>query len=175
MFIKQLEIENFKTIFASKIINFQNGINIIVGANGVGKSNILDSIKFLFGPKDYRISNNNEFFHKDRNVDKISDKIIVKLVTNTDKTIKRILLRYPSGKTKSKFYIDEQISSKKEVQKLFNNLDVKIIDGCGTWMSNKEARKYAQELKSVKSQIIAISHKQPIIDVADCVITLNRN
>ena len=175
MFIKQLEIENFKTIFAYKIINFQNGINIIVGANGVGKSNILDSIKFLFGQKDYRISNNNEFFHKDRNVDKISDKIIVKLVTNTDKTIKRILLRYPSGKTKSKFYIDKQISSKKEVQKLFNNLDVKIIDGCGTWMSNKEARKYAQELKSVKSQIIAISHKQPIIDVADCVITLNRN
>src|SRR5574344_275192 len=49
MYIKQLEIDNFKS-FANKVdIPFLKGFTTISGPNGSGKSNIIDSILFALG------------------------------------------------------------------------------------------------------------------------------
>ena len=49
MYIKQLEIDNFKS-FARKVdIPFLEGFTTISGPNGSGKSNIIDSILFALG------------------------------------------------------------------------------------------------------------------------------
>ncbi|MCK9216560.1 MAG: chromosome segregation protein SMC [Firmicutes bacterium] len=49
MFLKQLEINGFKSFLGKIELNFTNGINAIVGPNGSGKSNIADAIRWVIG------------------------------------------------------------------------------------------------------------------------------
>ncbi len=67
MYLKYIELFGFKT-FPDKIrIPFDIGINIIVGPNGCGKTNIVDAIRFILGEqalKDLRLKNMNDIiFH----------------------------------------------------------------------------------------------------------------
>ena len=48
-YIKQIELENFKSFAGHIKFDFVNGFNAIAGANGSGKSNIIDSLLFVFG------------------------------------------------------------------------------------------------------------------------------
>ena len=51
MFLKQIEMENFKS-FAGKVrVPFLPGYTTVTGPNGSGKSNIADAILFVLGPK----------------------------------------------------------------------------------------------------------------------------
>jgi len=47
--IKSLAIEGFKSFGKRTELVFEKGLNVIVGANGSGKSNIIDAINFAFG------------------------------------------------------------------------------------------------------------------------------
>ncbi len=49
MFLKQIEINGFKSFLGKIELNFTNGINAIVGPNGSGKSNIADAIRWVIG------------------------------------------------------------------------------------------------------------------------------
>ena len=49
VFIESLELENFKSFYGYRRIGPFTTTNAIVGANGAGKSNILDAITFVFG------------------------------------------------------------------------------------------------------------------------------
>ncbi len=46
MFLKHIKLLNFKN-YASISLDFDNGINCILGNNGIGKTNILDAIHYL--------------------------------------------------------------------------------------------------------------------------------
>ena len=48
-YIKQIELENFKSFAGHIKFDFVNGFNAIAGANGSGKSNIIDALLFVFG------------------------------------------------------------------------------------------------------------------------------
>src|SRR3989304_4474614 len=51
LFLKQIEMENFKS-FAGKVrVPFLPGYTTVTGPNGSGKSNIADAILFVLGPK----------------------------------------------------------------------------------------------------------------------------
>jgi DNA replication and repair protein RecF len=58
MILKVLEIENFR-LFPYLNIEFSDGINIISGLNGQGKTSILESIYYLALTKSFRTSNDN--------------------------------------------------------------------------------------------------------------------
>ncbi len=97
MILKTLSLLNYKN-FDSKIFNFDSKINCFVGANGIGKTNVLDAIYHLSFGKSYfnpvatqNIKHNEEFFVVDGEYDKDdkSEKIIVSLKRGQKKIIKR--------------------------------------------------------------------------------------
>lgn len=164
MIITKLEIENFKNV-CRETISFCDGLNVITGANGVGKSNILDSISFVFGKKDKRVHNNKCFFNKTND----SKNSVVKITTDDNQTIEKFLKQYPSGHTVSKYYINGKLSTKAQISDFAGQINTQIIDNCAVYMNLKESENYAKELEKTakNTQIIAISHSKPIIDAAD--------
>lgn len=55
MFLKSLEMENFKSFGRKTVIEFKKGFTAVSGPNGSGKSNISDAILFVLGPKSSRV------------------------------------------------------------------------------------------------------------------------
>lgn len=53
--IKKLEMVGFKTFARKTTINFDKGLNVIMGPNGSGKTNIVDAIQFVLGELSVRI------------------------------------------------------------------------------------------------------------------------
>ncbi len=51
-FLEEVRIEGFKSFSEKTEMGFQPGIGVIIGNNGVGKSNILDAIVWVFGEDD---------------------------------------------------------------------------------------------------------------------------
>lgn len=51
MYLKQLELENFKSFGKKMTIPLLEGFTAVTGPNGSGKSNISDAILFVLGPK----------------------------------------------------------------------------------------------------------------------------
>jgi len=54
VYLKRLEIKGFKSFADSTEINLRPGINIIVGPNGCGKSNVVDAIRWVLGEANIR-------------------------------------------------------------------------------------------------------------------------
>jgi len=52
MIIKKLVIKNFRSYYGEKVFEFQKGLNLILGANGDGKTTFYDALDFVFSMDD---------------------------------------------------------------------------------------------------------------------------
>lgn len=48
MVIKRLEINNFRSYYKSNVFEFNDRLNLIIGANGDGKTTLFDALEWLF-------------------------------------------------------------------------------------------------------------------------------
>lgn len=46
MYLKRLTVSNYKSFFEPKVLNFEPGFNVLLGANSSGKSSVLEAISF---------------------------------------------------------------------------------------------------------------------------------
>ncbi len=85
MVLKDLEIENFR-IFPYLSISFSDGINIISGMNGQGKTSILESIYYFALTKSFRTTNDNNVVSKNKSHFSIASTFLSE--TSSDKKIR---------------------------------------------------------------------------------------
>ena len=71
MFLKELKLENFRNL-ENLELNFDKKINIFIGNNAQGKTNILESIYFLAITKSHRTRNELNLIKKDTLYTKVS-------------------------------------------------------------------------------------------------------
>jgi chromosome segregation protein len=89
--IKSLTIEGFKSFGKRTELVFEKGLNVIVGANGSGKSNIIDAINFAFGKlgtKSLRTDSHSDLlFHGSKTVPKANRAHIKVVFDNSSKIL----------------------------------------------------------------------------------------
>jgi chromosome segregation protein len=82
MYLEDVNIEGFKSFSERTEMSFQPGIGVIIGNNGVGKSNILDAIVWALGEQDLnrvRCYDQNELFYSGSKDYPPADRITVDL------------------------------------------------------------------------------------------------
>lgn len=54
VYLKRLDIKSFKSFAETTTIHFEPGINVVVGPNGCGKSNVVDAVRWVLGENNIR-------------------------------------------------------------------------------------------------------------------------
>lgn len=87
MYISDISIKNFRN-YESLNLDFKDGINIIIGNNGQGKTNLLESIYVLGITKSHRSFIDNNLIQKGKKISKIKGNIVI---NNISKNLEIIL------------------------------------------------------------------------------------
>jgi len=116
MFLDQVNIEGFKSFSEKTNMCFQPGISVIIGNNGVGKSNILDAIVWALGESDLdriRCFDENELFFSGSSLYPPANRASVELtIRNSSEDAFGMRLRREVDKNGADhFFIDDRMYS----------------------------------------------------------------
>ena len=75
MILKQIHLQNFRN-YSSQEFSFSEGINLIVGPNTVGKTNLLEAIYLLSSRKSFRARLEEEMIQRDKEVARLKGQIL---------------------------------------------------------------------------------------------------
>ncbi len=75
MILKQIHLQNFRN-YSSQEFTFSEGINLIVGPNTVGKTNLLEAIYLLASRKSFRARLEEEMIQRDKEVARLKAQIL---------------------------------------------------------------------------------------------------
>ena len=75
MILKQIHLQNFRN-YSSQEFSFSEGINLIVGPNTVGKTNLLEAIYLLSSRKSFRARLEEEVIQRDKEVARLKGQIL---------------------------------------------------------------------------------------------------
>ncbi|MBR6518092.1 MAG: AAA family ATPase, partial [Oscillospiraceae bacterium] len=62
--VKKLQLENYRNIVSADL-EFCDGINVITGENGQGKTNLIEALWLLTGAKSFRGSKDKDLINRD--------------------------------------------------------------------------------------------------------------
>lgn len=127
MYIKQLEVDNFKS-FANKIdIPLLKGFTTISGPNGSGKSNIIDSILFALGLSTSRTLRAEKLFHLISTYTKRNEAVVKVTFGETedgqDFTVARKIKKSTQGYN-SIYYLNDKIATLTEIHTLLEKYNI---------------------------------------------------
>jgi chromosome segregation protein len=118
MYIKEIEIHNFKSFSDRTSIPFLDGFTTISGPNGSGKSNIIDSILFALGLSSSRTLRAEKLPDLINNHTKKTEASVKVSFTedhsNIIFTVARRIKRGPNGHT-STYYLNDKVSTLTEI------------------------------------------------------------
>lgn len=97
MFIKKLYVKNFRNIREPQTFEFDNKINVFVGDNAQGKTNLMEAISLCIGPS-FRIGKFRNYIPL--NSDNSLEKVEIKLWFISDNTQRENLIEYTISNNK---------------------------------------------------------------------------
>ena len=71
MYISKIQITNFRGFNDSITIEFNEGVNVLIGANNCGKSNLIKALSLIFGAKDKKLGTDD--FNKNTTIQKLKE------------------------------------------------------------------------------------------------------
>ena len=93
MYLDSVRLRNYRN-YENQIIQFDKGMNIIIGNNGEGKTNLLESIYLLSTTRSHRIDENKELIRFDSEFGSIEGNVI-----SNNQTTKLSVIVHKKGKT----------------------------------------------------------------------------
>ncbi len=128
MHLSSLTLENFRS-YSKKSLNFSPGINLILGDNGTGKTNILESIYFLSSGKSFRSSSLSQLVRWDSTYTFVNGL----LSDGTDLEVQ--LIKDPNKTTLGrKFYLNKVVKTRPKYLGTFKTVvfepeDIRLVTG----------------------------------------------
>lgn len=88
MYINSINLQNFRS-YSEKTVEFSSGVNLILGENGGGKSNLIEAIYFLASGKSFRASSLSQMIEWNKSFTSVRGKIgnlemVAQLIKNTE-------------------------------------------------------------------------------------------
>ncbi len=128
MYIKQLEIDNFKSIARKIEIPFSDGFTTIAGPNGSGKSNIIDSILFALGLATARTLRAERVAHlisTHTNKNEATVKVTFSgLENDPDFSVARRIKKASNGTYLSTYYLNDSVSTLTDIHSLLEKYNI---------------------------------------------------
>lgn len=173
MYLSKLLLQNFRS-YPEKFFEFDSKLNLILGPNGSGKTNILESIFILAAGKSFRSSSQSKLI----NWDNFFTSVRAKLVNDKQETIEIEikLIKDQAGKSSSvsrKFLIDKVEKPRKKYIGIFKTVifhpeDIRLINGSPTRRRDfldeiflQTEWRYAQALSQYNR---ALKHRNELLD-----------
>ena len=119
MYIKELQVDNFKSFANDMTIPFLKGFTTISGPNGSGKSNIIDSILFALGlasARNLRTEQLSDFISTHTKKNEAFVKVVFEPENNEEEpiTVARKIRKSTQG-FNSVYYLNDQVSTLTEI------------------------------------------------------------
>lgn len=127
MYIKQLEIDNFKSFANKTEIPFLKGFTTISGPNGSGKSNIIDSIMFALGLRSgsaLRIENLSDFITTFNNKNEAMVKVTFSDVDGDKELTVARRIRKNSQGFASTYYLNDKVDTLTNIRSILEKHNI---------------------------------------------------
>ena len=127
MYIKQLEIDNFKSFANKTDIPLLRGFTTVSGPNGSGKSNIIDSVMFALGLRTgsaLRIENLSDFITTFNNKNEASVKVIFGDVGGAGELSVMRRIRKTNQGYASTYYLNDKIDTLTNIRSILEKYNI---------------------------------------------------
>jgi len=173
VYLSKLLLQNFRS-YPQQLIEFDPKLNLILGPNGSGKTNILEAVFLLAAGKSFRSSSQSKLI----NWDSFFTSVRAKLVNDKDETseIEIKLIKDRTGQSSSvsrKFLIDKVEKTRKKYIGIFKTVifhpeDIRLINGSPTRRRDfldeiflQTEWRYSQALSQYNK---ALKHRNELLD-----------
>ncbi len=127
MYIKQLEIDNFKSFANKTDIPLLRGFTTVSGPNGSGKSNIIDSVMFALGLRTgsaLRIENLSDFITTFNNKNEASVKVIFGDVDGSGELSVMRRIRKTNQGYSSTYYLNDKVDTLTNIRSILEKYNI---------------------------------------------------